>query len=333
MRKRVVTIVGGGAIGGISAAYLAKAGFDVTVVDRWREHVVAMRQGLRIDGTRGELTVPLKAIEPQELKGPLDLVLLSVKSVSTRAVLKTLVPLLQEKSTVVSLQNGINEDLIAAEIGRKRTVGCMIGWGGTSVGPGHLTQTAPGVFVLGRLDGQVDDELEDVRNILSHVEESSVTSNIYGYLWLKLVINCVIATGALLAKTVGETVANKETHAVIKEIVAEGLAVTAELGICLETVGQSFTPEQYLALKEFVAERIMQAFEAEHANVFPSIYQDIQKGRKSEIDFINGHVVAKGTELGVATPLNEALVAMIHEIEDGSRSPGMNNFYQLEKLL
>jgi 2-dehydropantoate 2-reductase len=140
MENPRITIIGGGAIGGITAAWLVQRGLSPTVVETWPEHRQAMIGGLEVNGCRGSFAVPLEVIEPRALKDPLELVFLAVKSMHTESVLRQILPLLDETSTVVSLQNSINEDLIADLIGQERTVGCIVGWGAIPRARGNLVR-------------------------------------------------------------------------------------------------------------------------------------------------------------------------------------------------
>lgn len=334
MTGPAVTVIGGGAIGGITAACLVKKGFSqVIVVDTWEEHVEAMRRGLKIEGCRGDYNVPLNAVTPDKLNEPLDLVLLAVKSAATKPALEWLLPFLHDQSTVVSLQNGINEDLIAGLVGREKTVGCMVGWGATSLAPGHLVQTSPGEFVVGGLDGQTEGRPGAARKVLANVTGCQITANIYGFLWTKLIVNCVIAVGALQGKTVGETVSMPQARPLITAIVSEGLQVAAGLGITLETLKLKMEPEQYIGLQDFVAEMIIKLLEEEHGHILPSIYQDILKGRPSEIDYINGYVAARSEEVGVETPFNRGIVEAIHQIEKGEQQASPKNIIKMGETL
>lgn len=333
MSQRKITIVGGGAVGGIIGAYLARSNFNVKIVDRWKEHVCAMREGLIVDGCREQFRLPLNALLPEELEGPLDLVLLAVKAGDTANALKMLNPMLGDESIVITLQNGINEDMIAAAIGAQRTMGCIVGWGATSVKAGHLTQTSLGLFILGSPQPGSMKTLKEMRDILATVSECHITENIYGFRWLKLLGNCSIATATLLGKTIGEALEVEKMPQVITALVYEGLEVAAKAGINIETLGARFSPDQYLRQKDFFSESIISLLQNEHKNIFPAFYQDILKGRKSEIDYINGYVVAKGLELEVPTPVNDLVVKLIHEIEENKRPVGPDNLKLFTPLL
>ncbi|MBM4236053.1 MAG: 2-dehydropantoate 2-reductase [Firmicutes bacterium] len=331
MAEPRITIIGGGAIGGISAAWLVRRGFNPTVLETWPEHRQMMIAGLEVSGCRGSFNVPLNVIEPRALKGPLELVFLAVKSMHTESVLRHILPLMTKASTVVSLQNSINEDLIADLVGQERTVGCIVGWGAITEGPGQLSQASPGEFVIGRLNGQRDEKLEQIGKIMGNVAETFVTDNIYGFLWAKLLANCAISVGALQGKTVAEMVASPEACRAVGGVVGEVLAVAAETGITLETVKMQFKPEFYREQKDFIAESLLNILRETHGAILPTAYQDYLQNRPLETDFINGYVVKKGYEVGIKTPLNTLLVAMMREIEVGQRSFGFENIIELNK--
>ncbi len=330
-----VTIIGCGAIGGITGTHLTLAGEDVLLVDAWKEHVEELRRGVFVDGVRGEYSAPLNAVLPEQLEGPLDIVLLAVKSVSTIQALEGIERMLTPESVVVSLQNGINEYRIADRIGAKRTIGCMIGWGATSVGPGRLTQTSLGDFHIGRLDGTVDRKLEEVADVLGKVTKTNITDNILGHLWSKLLNNCVIALGALLGKTVGETVAPARNKRIIFKVVDEGIRVALAKGVRLEKFEGLVDPVTFVPRKpedEEIAFMLIDILGHKHGLIKPSISQDIERGRKCEIEYINGQVVSDGKAAGVSTPVNAAVVEMIREIEQGTRKTGDHNMEELARI-
>ena len=328
---KTITIIGGGAIGGITAAWLVRQGYNLTVVESWPEHRLAMAEGLKVSGCRGTFVTPLRVVSPRDLKGPLDLVFIALKSMDTEPVLRQIIPLLHADSTVVSLQNSINEDLIADLIGQERTVGCVVGWGAITEGPGHLNQASPGEFIIGRLNGQRDAKLEQIHEILGKVTDTATTDNIYGFLWAKLLANCAISVGALLGKTVAEMVRSPEARRAVHGIAGEVLTVAGELGLTLETVNVKFEPDFYLKEKTFIADSLLHILEATHGAILPTAYQDYLQNKPLETRFINGYVVDKGLEVGIKTPLNARLVAMMREIETGKRPVGADNIVELNK--
>jgi 2-dehydropantoate 2-reductase len=134
-----ITIWGAGAMGGTVGAWLARAGYDVQLVDTDLAHVAAIRaSGLRVTGMRGEHRFDLDIVTPGEVNGPLGPVILAVKCHHTRTALEQIGPLLAGDGYVLSLQNGLNEELIARELGAERTVGCFVNFSADILEPGII---------------------------------------------------------------------------------------------------------------------------------------------------------------------------------------------------
>ena len=189
-----ITIYGSGAIGGVVGAFMANAGEDVVFVDRAVEHVDAMNaKGLRISGSR-QLQIPARAVLPDNLKGPLGLVFLAVKSQDTEAALDTIVPLAGPDTLVVSLQNGMNPPAIAKRLGKERVVGAFVSFPADWQGPGHIEQGGFGNIWIGEIDGPAhehrshaghSERLNRIAQLLAHSVNAHITDNITGYLWSK----------------------------------------------------------------------------------------------------------------------------------------------------
>src|SRR3954470_18343725 len=174
-----LTIVGAGAIGGVTGAYLIKAGHDVTFVDLVEEHVRAINErGLRIEGIRGEFTVPARAIHPRDLTGPLDAVILAVKALHTETATRQMLPYLAEDGYIVSLQNGLNEETIAGTVGQERTVGAHINWSADYLEPGRILHGGDSSFFIGELDGQMTPRIRQLEQTFSAFTEVHATDNI-----------------------------------------------------------------------------------------------------------------------------------------------------------
>src|SRR2546422_8062049 len=151
-----VTVYGAGAIGGYTGAALARAGHDVLLVDLAEAHVAEMKEsGLTIETPEGRWTAPVRAVTSHDFGGQHGLVLLAVKSQHTGDALRTLVPHLAPRGILVSLQNGLNEELIAQHIGAWRTVGCLVNWAADWIAPGRVRYGGAGALVLGGPDGGV----------------------------------------------------------------------------------------------------------------------------------------------------------------------------------
>jgi len=323
-----IAVMGAGSIGGVVGTYLAKGNEDVVLVDTYKEHVKAMNErGMKIDGVVDE-TIPVKAITPDELSGKLNLVFFCVKAINNRQALNMLLPYLGPDSVVVSLQNGINEDEIASIIGKNRTIGGITGWGATFMGPAHITKTSRGNFDIGELDGTITARVKEIANILSKVEPAEVSDNIYGHLWSKLLINASMSgLGTVLGWTYGGIIDNKQAKLAAIFIWKEGYAVAKATGINPAPIQGAdpklLAPEDKQGFE--TAKQIMDIGFQPARDIKASMWQDIEKGRKCEIDYLNGYIVSKGQEVGVQTPVNETVTRMIKEIEGGKRKMGPQN--------
>jgi 2-dehydropantoate 2-reductase len=176
-----IVVVGAGAIGGVTAAALKTANWNVQLVCKHREIAdLAMSTGLSITGINGNRMVRLDAVPAiADLAGPKDLVLLATKATDCVAAANDLLPFLKPDAVVVSLQNGICEEDIAAVVGRDRVMGCVVGWGASMLGPGQLEITSGGDFIVGNIDNQTDDNLPFVRDLLDNVVPARVSDNGY----------------------------------------------------------------------------------------------------------------------------------------------------------
>jgi 2-dehydropantoate 2-reductase len=257
-------------------------------------------------------------------------VFLCVKSFQTEAALATIAPCIGGHATVVSLQNGMNEEAIAAAVGRERTVGGVVVMDGSLVAPGIARQenSDERSFTLGSLDGATSSAVPAAAEILGLVGEVRVSDNVWGELWSKLVHNCMINAVCALA---GQNAARAWrdpavwpfAHALGREAVevsqAEGvvLGTSAMFGCNAEDfLDDSRTPRLATAIREAYPET---------EDIYPSMAQDVAKGRPTEIQFLNGWIVGRGRAAGIATPANAHIVELIGRVERGELAPGEPN--------
>src|SRR5262249_8560306 len=150
------------------------------------------------DGVRGEVTVPVRALTPAEVAEPQEVVILAVKCLHTEAAMRQITPHLTPHSTVVSLQNGLNERVIAGLIGAERTVGAFVNFGRDYIAPGHIRHGGEAPIYIGELDGRLTPRLEALRRAMSHFGEIIPTDNVWGYLWSKLAYASLLFATALV---------------------------------------------------------------------------------------------------------------------------------------
>jgi 2-dehydropantoate 2-reductase len=346
-----IHIVGAGAIGGMAGAYMALSGEDVTFVDRWREHVLAMREdGLHLAGVRGEARIPVRALSPDDLDEPLELVFLAVKSQHTEEAVGAIAPHLTSTATVVSLQNGMNEDRIAALIGRERVVGALPDYTAALVEPGRLEFTVEGPVYVGELDGADTERLRRIAGLLATLTRVEPTRNIIGRIWTKQCYMCQIVMTALVDASANEVLRSERYALLGVALVREAIAIADHAGVALERDAffqpdliRRRTPaarrEQLGVMRELMAHFAREGEERRGQDAYryvktgSGIWWDIvYRRRRSETRWLTGELVARAGPLGVPTPLNSALVELIYAIERGERPLGQHNLDELAAI-
>ena len=335
-----VTVYGAGAIGGITGAALARAGHDVLLVDINAEHVAAMNaHGLTVERADGAFTVPVRAVTPDGLGSGLDLVLLAVKSHHTTQAMQTLAPRLAASGTIVSLQNGLSEEQIAAQVGPSRTVGCLVNWAADWLAPGRIQHGGEGAFVLGELDGTETPRVRSLAALLVPVAATGVSTNIWGYKWAKHVYGALLFATALVDAHVYDVVERSpEIQHMLACLVAEGIFVADAWGVTLEPFDE-FDPVWYRAAAKGDAGARGHAMEAiashyrKHTKTKSGIWRDLAvRKRKTEVDGQTAVTAAKARARGVPAPLTVRLIELINDLEEGRRAMAWSNLDEMVKV-
>lgn len=319
--------VGAGAVGGFVAASLTDSGADVFVIDTNDEHVRLLRDpGLRVDGLGEGAHTVLRAGSLDDAPVEPDVVLLAVRSGATSAALEQLGPHLTPTTDVVSLQNGLNEDRIASAIGPDRTIGCVVGFGATWIGPGHISLDANGHLTIGRLDGSSDERLGAVRDLLQLAVPTKVTDNVRGALWAKMLVNSMTVLGALGGMLTGELLATSERRRFVADVVAEGVRVARAESVGLPDIFGMVPPDavdrrEWHEAMDRALIRVGEAFGA----IKSVTWRDFELGRTTEIDAVTGEIVARGERRGVPVPLSRSVYDILRQIEAGVRKPDAAN--------
>jgi 2-dehydropantoate 2-reductase len=332
-----ITIYGAGAIGGITGARLAQSGHDVLLVDKAEDHVAAMNaRGLTIESRESTVTIPVRAITPPALGADLELVLLAVKSQDTPASLDVLAPRLAADGTIVSLQNGLNEELIAAAVGAPRTVGCLVNWAADWQAPGRILHGGEGALVLGELDGRRSERVQNLAKLLDVVSPTRMSDNILGYTWAKHVYGALLVATAVVDAHVYEVVERSPAiQQMLVALVLESMAVAERAGIRLEPFDE-YAPADYHAAGRgdtAARDRAMAGIAAHYraaTKTKTGIWRDLAiRKRKTEVGALLGATVARARPLGLAMPLTERLIAMIEDLETGRRQMAWANLDEL----
>ncbi|MCB1741215.1 MAG: 2-dehydropantoate 2-reductase [Gammaproteobacteria bacterium] len=341
-RAKRIAVIGAGAIGGNVGGTLAHHGFDVTLIDQWPEHIEAIkRNGLIVKRIDDELRTRPQALHIHELQGvnaPFDHVFVSVKAYDTRWACMLMLPYLADGGTFVDFQNGINDETVAEVVGRERTLGAVvtIGAGCYEAGTVLRTDNNPYGFKIGELDGQDTPRARELAEIVNHVAKTVVTTNLWGERWSKLMINCMNnGVAGLTGWGTTEVRTLDAPRRVGIQLGAETVSVAKALGFKLEPV-MNVDPEALVDAARGIglAEVDAAIIEAGKLSVGgrPSLLQDTMKGRRTEIEHLNGLVSEKGREVGVATPFNDKIVEVVKALPVGF-TPVPENLDPLVKML
>ena len=295
--------MGAGAIGSLFGGLLAEGGNDVALIAR-ESHVKAIKQdGLTIEGASGKHVVKVKAVtSPSQLKEAFDLILLTVKAYDTRQAVIEAQALMGNNSVLLCLQNGLGMEETASEIvGRDRVLRGVTINGALLKEPGLVMHSGKGETIIGELNRKITERAQKIVEAFSKASlPTRATNNIEGTTWTKILINAGINPfGALTGMKNGELIMIPELKELMVETVIEGTNVAKKIDVKLEGDPVS------LMIK--TAEMT-----AQNKN---SMLQDIEKGKRTEIDFINGAISNLGKRTGVKTPLNTLLTHLVKGLE------------------
>lgn len=349
-----IAIVGAGAIGASIAAYLIRDGYDITVIDQWAAHIETMKTaGLTLTDVKETFTVPVTALHLHEVSAitePFDIVYLAVKAYDTRWSTHLIEPVLKLRGFILPAQNSLTDNMVAQIVGYHRTVGCVPTISAGVYMPGHVVRTDPMIthcFTVGELSGIITSRVQNVVDALQVIGPSTATTNIWGTRWSKMVMNCM---GNALAGLIGpnsETLTHEQREIasfirvnvgceVVRVAQAMGVVVEPISGIAptvfAETTTQAGIKQIATDLAKAGRQRWLSQAQITHLGVpgRASLLQDVIKGRRPEIEELNGLVVRKGKELNIPTPMNEAIVSLMNALQTGEVSPEPENIDRLK---
>lgn len=337
-----VAILGCGAMGTVMGAYMTKNGLDVEMIDSYKEHVDMLnKNGAHIIGSV-DMVVPVKAITPEEMDGIYDIVFLLTKQTANDVVLKNLLPHLNEKSIVCTLQNGVPEHFVASYVGEERTVGGTVLWGATFVKPGvsELTQDITKndhLFEIGEISGSTGERIEKVAQILGYMGKAKVTGNLMASRWGKLILNaCMSGMSAACGATFGEILKNEKSRACLSYLAKEVKVCCEAEGYELPILLNEQDPYSCDIEGQEMFDVNQRVFIEMYKDMHPakaSMLQDLEKEKRTEVLMINGYVSSTGNKHNIHTPFNDTVVDIVTQIEGKNLPLSMDNLkYFNEKL-
>ena len=297
-------------MGSLFAYFFHQAGYTPWLLDNHDGRVDAIRrEGLTVETPAGKHHIPRSTVttKPEEI-GQVDLIVIAVKAYDTELAMEGAVPLLGDKTVVLTLQNGLyNIERITRITGKNRVLGGTTAHGATQLSHAHIRHAGSGETVIGVLQGERVLQVNAIGDLLNRSGvKTRVTDDVNGALWSKLLINAAInPLTALTRLPNGEITECSELVDVQRRVVEEACAVAKQKGVMIH-------------FADPVA-KVMEVCKATATNR-SSMLQDILNGKKTEIDYINGAIVSEGTSCGVATPYNQILTRLVKALEIQQRS-------------
>lgn len=319
-----VGIYGAGGMGTVLGAYISKAGYDIDLVNRNKDHVLGLnKNGAQIIG-KTNFTQKVKAILPEEMKDKYDIILLMTKQRYNQEVVESLIPYLYEESLVCTMQNGLPEDSIADAIGKDRTCGCVMSWGATFHGNGisELTSEATRntlTFNIGKFGNNDNNKFDYIVQLLNTMGTVTVEENFIGIRWAKLLINSAFSGLSVITDAnFGDISKHKFAKLIALEVIKEGIEVAKAAKIKIEPI-QGKNIEKYLNYKtkfrRWISLMILPIAMKKHQLIKSSMLRDLQSGKETEIDYINGVIKRYGIKYKISTPYNNKIIEIVKKIE------------------
>jgi len=330
-----ILVVGAGAIGGISAAFIKKAGYNVEIACKHQELADKVKaQGLHVFGVKGEERISMPAVALiRELKEPKDIVLLAVKATDMLDAAKRLRPFLKKDSVVLSMQNGICQDALAKVLGRQKVIACVIAWGATMHNPGELEMTCRGKFLIGDIDNRPNHKLPLLKDILNNVAPVEISRNIKGKQYFKLIFNCCITSiSAICGLKLSRMLSDKKIRNIFAEIANEAFTVAGAMDIKVDgfkLLDSKLDYYRFLKGKDLLSnlERqvVIRLLQTNYDKLKSSVAQSLERKKRTEIDYLNGYITANAKRYNIPTPVNAKIVDIIKDIEKGKREISPRN--------
>jgi 2-dehydropantoate 2-reductase len=320
-----IAFLGTGAQGASIGADFALAGLDVTFIEQWPEHVMAIREnGITVNLPSRSINVKVPALhlcQVAEIKEPFDVVFLVVKAYDTKWACQLIEPCLAPDGLIVGLQNGMTHEDIAAVVGRERTIGAVIEIASNMFVPGVTNRQNDhdtSWFALGALDPKTQERVESVAGLLRNAGRVEVMEDIHSAKWMKLVVNAAeLIPSAIVNLPLADAarapgmleVMRVAGYEAMQAALADGAKIIPIIGMEAVTTNH---PERYV---DQIFEEVLKTFS--QADTLTTSLQDWRKGRRAEVQEVNGLVVDILRAHGQKAPLNQRVVEVAFDIEAG----------------
>lgn len=330
-----IVVIGAGAIGGVTAAFMGMNGVNITLVCKHQSIAETIREsGLHIVGKRGEHRIKLKAVaDISELQEKYDFCLIATKAYDLEGSAERILPYLDPDGLIVSLQNGICIETLTRVAGSEKAVGAVVTWSCTMLGEAMLEITGEGNYIIGSLGNVNSERLTALKEAMDKAFPTTVTENILSAMYSKLIINSGITCGgAMTGQTLGRMLTGRQARLFFIQIVREDMDVANAMGLTVTPFGGKLDYYRFLSgntqLSNLRRHAILFFVGLKYRTLKSSSLTSLQRGGITEVDFLNGWIAKKGFEFGIPTPVNNQVVKIIKEIESGQRGISPDNLLE-----
>ncbi|QZZ03619.1 ketopantoate reductase family protein [Staphylococcus arlettae] len=303
-----IAIAGAGAMGGRIGVAIKEAGYDVTLIDNWEEHVNRINTyGMDIKTETANYTVNIPTILAKDVATEFDLIIILTKAMQSEAMLKHLqaAGCIHENTAIMSMMNGLgHEERLSQIVPLSQIYLAVTMWTAGLRGPGQLLLEGEGTIYLQRADGEMDTHTNTILQILNKAGlNAQISDNVFEAIWSKATLNSVLnPLCTILNKTIFEFGNYAHSADMVMPIIDEIAAVAKAKGIELNS--------------HDLLQKVEAAYPKEAQGLhYPSMHQDYSNGRLTEIDYLNGQIAAYGQEFNIPTPSNTMLTHLIHQLE------------------
>lgn len=322
-----VAIYGAGAMGTVLGAFISKAGYPIDLINRNKDHIKGLQEnGAQIIG-KITFTQTVHALLPSDMSGTYDIILLMTKQRYNTDIVQSLVPYLKSDGVICTMQNGVPEASVADVIGKDHTIGCTMSWGATFHGHGVSELTSEPTrdtltFSIGSYGNHSKKHFDYIVTLLDTMGDVTIEENFIGARWAKLLVNAAfsglsVVTGA----TFGDITKHRKTRKLALEAIKECIDVADAANITIEPIqGKDVVKLMNYTnpFKKQISMFLLPIAMRKHKNIRSSMLRDLARNKPCEIDAINGVVCEFGDRYHVNTPINDKIVSITHDIEEGS---------------
>ncbi len=333
-----VAIVGCGGIGSVAACAIFKNIKDVVCIEGSSEIAERLNNsGIKIGGKKGNHFFRIKALNEFGEDEKYDVIVFAVKNNVLRELYVEAGKHLTESGFVITLENGVQVVDLHREFPEIKVIPGAVGYNSIMLEHGRYNVTSEGGITLGAIDKRLTYEKDLIKRLFEPLIRVDFSDNIVGVLWAKLLIVCgVTGLGGISGMRVGDLLRLKVARKLFYKVITEGVKVAERLGIKIEKFQGGINPKGFRengGFPLFIKYIILKIIGKKYRDLKSNIHHSLERGEKTEVDFLNGAVVNYGENLGIDTPVNREILRLTKEIEAGQRNMTADNLYQIENEL